>query len=167
MLSKAKQFIEKYANEESYNLNTETAELPYKDQRKLFLNTLHGENQGYICLPRKKVFRNPEDAFWKDENGKNRKKSVWYNNNFYELNSVIDPDQLIWANTNDSYVLMNPMDGGKNDNEEFQKYMEDLIDIQNPVLIYLPIYVVWKKKEYRTHEYQVIDLAFFVLSEGL
>lgn len=45
--------------------------------------------------------------------------------------------------------------------------MEDLIDIQNPVLIYLPIYVVWKKKEYRTHEYQVIDLAFFVLSEGL
>lgn len=134
MLSKAKQFIEKYANEESYNLNTETAELPYKDQRKLFLNTLHGENQGYICLPRKKVFRNPEDAFWKDENGKNRKKSVWYNNNFYELNSVIDPDQLIWANTNDSYVSMNPMDGGKNDKGQMLRDDQHCIGINGMFL---------------------------------
>lgn len=109
-LQKAYEYLNLHVDDEKYKLNTDTAMLPYVEQRTMYLNTLHSGNEGYIFLPRKKYWKNPEDQYYIDENGKKKKKAGMQHNVTYQLGSG-NPDSLIWASTNDSYVSANPFDG--------------------------------------------------------
>lgn len=114
-IDKAMKFIASRTDKERYDLNTDTAELPYREQRKLYIDTLHSGNHGYIFLPRKKYWKNPEDQYYIDRvTGKKRRKAGMQNNVTFKLGSG-DPDSLIWASTNDSYISANPFDGGCNE----------------------------------------------------
>lgn len=93
------------------DLQTETSLLDHKAARKLFFDTLHAGNTGFIFLPRKKRWDDPEQAFYTDDSGKRRRKNPFKNDIYYELGSERDPDELIWADTNDCYISANPMDG--------------------------------------------------------
>lgn len=109
---KAMRFIKEHQNIVPAVLDTEVSRLDHKATRKLFLDTLHSGNSGVIFLPRKKHWANPEDEWYTDkETGKKKRKAPFNNNVWYRLDDDTDPDGLIWADTNDSYVAANPMDG--------------------------------------------------------
>ena len=109
---KAMRFIKEHQNVVPEVLDTEVSRLDHKATRKLFLDTLHSGNEGVIFLPRKKHWANPEDAWYTDkETGKKKRKAPFNNSVWYRLSDDTDPDDLIWADTNDSYVAANPMDG--------------------------------------------------------
>ena len=109
-VEKAQIYLAERKNNLKYKLNTDTSKLTYHNQRQLYIDTLHSGNEGYIFLPRKKYWKNPEDQYYIDENGKKKKKAGMQHNVTFKLGSG-NPDALIWASTNDSYVSANPFDG--------------------------------------------------------
>lgn len=109
-VEKAQIYLAERKNNLKYKLNTDISKLTYHNQRQLYIDTLHSGNEGYIFLPRKKYWKNPEDQYYIDENGKKKKKAGMQHNVTYQLGSG-NPDYLIWASTNDSYVSANPFDG--------------------------------------------------------
>ena len=111
LIDKAYCFLRDNQNLTPADLKTEVSQIDHKAARMLFLDTLHSGNKGFIFLPRKKFWKNPEDGFYIDENGKKKKKNPFSNDICFELGSGTDSDSLIWADTNDSYVAANPMDG--------------------------------------------------------
>lgn len=114
-IEKAYEYIELHKDNEKYNLQTATAAFSYAQQRSIFLDALHGGNDGYIFLPRKKYWKHSEDQYYIDRvTGKKRRKAGMQNDVTFKLGSG-DPDALIWADTNDSYVSANVFDGGVND----------------------------------------------------
>lgn len=114
-ITKANTFLSEHEDVVPVNLNSEFTQMDHKTTRTLFLETLHDGNDGVIFLPRKKFWSNPEDSVYIDKNGKKRNKPPFNNNVWFDLSSTDDPDNLIWADTNDSYISGNPMDGGENE----------------------------------------------------
>lgn len=107
IIQKAAAFLEQHKDAKRYQLNTEDSCMRYKEQTSLYLQILHGNNHGFICLPRKMKFRNEEEKFYTDKNGNKKRKNPWFNKNFYKLGTG-NPLSLIWSG-NDSYVTANPM----------------------------------------------------------
>lgn len=114
-ITKANNFLSEHTDVVPVSLNSTFTQMDHTATRARFLDMLHAGNDGVIFLPRKKFWNNPEDSVYIDKNGTKRNKPPFSNNVWFDLSSKDDPDNLIWADTNDSYVSGNPMDGGENE----------------------------------------------------
>lgn len=118
-VDKAHKYIDAHKDDEKYNLQTETAMLSYRDQRKLYIETLHAGNEGYIIFGQKARYATEEDSYRMVEKDgvvkKVKKSNFWMRG--YDLSSGINPDNLIRI-SEDTYITANLFSGAFNTYEK-------------------------------------------------
>ena len=130
----AKEFI-KWAKTEKIvpvNLTTKYRKESHSNQLNLFVSLLTEGAVGFYSFPRKKKWKNPEDAFYYDQKTNEKKRKMpWDNNTWVYFGSIANTDYLkkIWKDTNDSYICVNPMGEKKNKRGQLQRNKENCIGI--------------------------------------